>query len=398
MPYRLLSSVKIIEAPQLDDGALAIITRYATGIGDRALRLAVVRDEYPMPIRTQLIEALKTNAEVIELTRVQPNPRCVDIDAMLDEAGLTECDAVIGIGGGSVLDSAKALAMLASNGGMLNDYLGPAPSRKIEMKGLPLILIPTTAGTGSEVTKVGVYTADSGRKYTLGSPLMLAQVAVLCGALTSSMPPALTAAVGFDALDHAFESIWNKNATPITRGVAIEAAVDVLKVLDEAYDASLRLAKPLAKDMGVRQQMLLASCKAGVAFNMTGTAAGHALSFILSEEWHVPHGAACAFTLVDIYRHALDDLASTQALATVAKAFFAHVTDPMQLCRLLLEKIIDMKKRMGMSETFDDLGINITSEDIPRYFERAFSDPKMLNQVPVATSAAIYPMLEKKIC
>ena len=133
MPYRLLSSVKIIEAPQLDGGALAIITRYATGIGDRALRLAVVRDEYPMPIRTQLIEALKTNSEVIELTRVQPNPRCVDIDAMLVEAGLTECDAVIGIGGGSVLDSAKALAMLASNGGMLNDYLRPAPSRKIEM-------------------------------------------------------------------------------------------------------------------------------------------------------------------------------------------------------------------------------------------------------------------------
>lgn len=398
MPYRLLSSVKILETQELDGAALATIARYATGIGDRALRLAVVRDEYPMPYRTQLIEALKIEADVIELTKVQPNPRCIDIDAMLNEARLTDCDAVIGIGGGSVLDSAKALAMLASNGGMLNDYLGPTPLRKIEKKGLVLILIPTTAGTGSEVTKVGVYTADSGRKYTLGSPLLLAQVAVLCGALTSSMPPALTAAVGFDALDHAFESLWNKNATAITRSVAIEAATDVLKVLDEAYDASLRLSTPLAKDVDIRQQMLLASCKAGVAFNMTGTAAGHALSFILSEEWHVPHGAACAFTLVDIYRHALNDAASSQALATVAKGFFPQVADPRQRCELLLEKIIGMKKRMGMSETFADLGISITREDIPRYFDRAFTDPKMLNQVPIATSPAIYPMLEKKIC
>ncbi len=398
MPYRLLSSVKIIEAPELDGATLATIIRYATAIGDRPLRLAIVRDEYPMPYRMGLIEALKIGSETIELTRVQPNPRCVDIDAMLNEACLTECDAVIGIGGGSVLDSAKALAMLASNGSKLNDYLGPAPLRKVEKKGLPLILIPTTAGTGSEVTKVGVYTAESGRKYTLGSPLLLAQVAVLCGALTSSMPPALTAAVGFDALDHAFESIWNKNATSLTRSVAVEAATDVLKVLDNAYDASLRLAYPLEGDLGIRQRMLLASCKAGVAFNMTGTAAGHALSFILSEEWHVPHGAACAFTLVDIYRHALDDAESLHALATVAKDFFPSVADPMQRCELLLEKIIGMKKRMGMSETFGDLGINITSADIPRYFERAFSDPKMLNQVPIATSSAIYPMLEKKIC
>jgi alcohol dehydrogenase len=351
-----------------------------------------------MPYRTQLIEALKVDSEVIELTRVQPNPRCVDIDTMLRESRLAECDAVIGIGGGSVLDSAKALAMLAGNGGTLNDYLGVAPARKIEKRGLPLILVPTTAGTGSEVTKVGVYTSDSGRKFTLGSPLLLAGVAVLCGALTSSMPPALTAAVGFDALDHAFESIWNKNATAITRGIAIEAAVDVLKVLDDAYDASLRLTTPSAGDIDIRQKMLLASCKAGVAFNLTGTAAGHALSFILSEEWHVPHGAACAFTLVDIYHYALNDPASAKALATVAKGFFPQVADPRQCCELLLDKIIAMKKRMRMSETFADLGISIAKEDIPRYFERAFSDPKMLNQVPVATTLSIYPMLEKKIC
>jgi len=144
--------------------------------------------------------------------------------------------------------------------------------------------------------------------------------------------------------------------------------------------------------------MLLASCKAGVAFNITGTAAGHALSFILSEEWHVPHGAACAFTLVDIYRHALSDFTNVQALASVAKSFFPLVTDIMQRCELLLEKIVGMKLRMKLSETFGDLGVSITREDIPRYFERAFSDPKMLNQVPVATHSTIYPMLEKKIC
>ena len=397
MLHSILTPVKIIEAQTLDGSTLSTIIRYTTGIGDHQLQIAVIRDDYPMPYRNRIIQELHEDMFVTEFSKVSPNPRCEDIDSIMDEFNLTKYDAIVGIGGGSVLDSAKAVAMLATNGGKLDEYLGANPPRKIEKQGIALILIPTTAGTGSEVTKVGVYTATSGRKYTLGSPLLFARVAVLCGELTSSMPPKLTAAVGFDALDHALESIWNKNATSITRSIATDAAVEVLSVLDAAYDASLRMDNSLPMDAEVRQRMLSASCKAGVAFNMTGTAAGHALSFVLSEEWHIPHGAACAFTLVEIFTLAMQDSINVRTLAEIAKKFFPDEQDNITLCNLLLNKIIAMKSRMQMSEKFSDLGISITIADIPGYFDRAFSDPKMLNQLPSATSENIYPLLQAKL-
>jgi len=397
MLHSLLTPVKIISESGLDGRQLASMVRFITGIGERPLNVAVVRDEFPMPARTALVEGLRAEATVTELTDVSPNPLSADIDRMLAAHPLEGCDAVIGIGGGSVLDSAKALAMLAKNGGSLDDYLGPAATRKIEKKGLPLILVPTTAGTGSEVTKVGVFTSATGRKFTLGSPLLLADAAVLCGALTHSMPPSLTAATGFDALDHALESIWNKNATAITRKAAAEAAVEVLENLDAAYDASTRTDKPLPGDAKARQNMLEASCKAGVAFSITGTAAGHALSFILSEEWHVPHGAACAFTLEDIYGFALGDPVVAAEIAKIASRFFPGTTGTKELCDLLLGKIRAMKERMKLVKTFAELKIALSKEDIPRFFDRSFTDPKMLNQLPVATPALLYPFLEARI-
>lgn len=397
MTHALLTPVKIISAPDLDSASLIEIIRFATGIGERKLNISIVRDEYPMEARITLIEGLRASASVIELTDVSPNPLTQDIDKMMTKHAGKECDVIVGIGGGSVLDSAKALAMLATNGGSLDEYLGPSATRKIEKKGIPLILLPTTAGTGSEVTKVGVFTSGTGRKFTLGSPFLYADAAVLCGSLTHSMPPSLTAATGFDALDHALESIWNKNATEITRMAAVHAAISVLEVLDGAYDASCRIKEPRAGDAEVRQKMLDASCMAGVAFSITGTAAGHALSFILSEEWHIPHGTACAFTLEDVYRLALKDTTNVHQLAKIAAHFYPDTKDESKLCQLLLGRILEMKKRMHLSETFTELGITLQKKDIPGYFERAFSDPKMLNQLPPMTPEIIYPVLETKL-
>ncbi len=397
MIHTLLTPVKIISAPDLDSDLMIKIVRFATGIGERTLNITIVRDEYPMKARTSLIEGLRAGASVMELTDVSPNPQTQDIDMMTAKYAGHASDVIIGIGGGSVLDSAKALAMLATNGGSIDEYLGPAAVRKIEKKGIPLILVPTTAGTGSEVSKVGVFTSGSGRKFTLGSPFLLADAAVLCGGLTHSMPPSLTAATGFDALDHAFESIWNKNATPITRMASVDAAIAILEVLDGVWDASNRVQSPLPGDAEIRQKMVEASCMAGVAFSITGTAAGHALSFILSEEWHIPHGSACAFTLEDIYRLALQDAASAGELAKIGAHFYPETKDQAKLCELLLEKILEMKKRMNLCETFSGLGISLKKEDIPRYFERAFSDPKMLNQLPPMSPSIIYPVLEAKL-
>jgi alcohol dehydrogenase class IV len=328
---------------------------------------------------------------------------------MSDDPRFAEADAVLGVGGGSVMDSAKALAMLAANGGILDDYLGNTPRRTIEKPGLPLVLIPTTAGTGSEVTKVGVYTAESGRKFTLGSPLMLAKTAVLAGGILGRIPPALAASTGLDALDHALESIWNKNADDRTRKMAVDAACEVLTWLPQVYDAALAASngEPVdeARFNKLNKNMLRASCMAGAAFSITGTAAGHALSFVLSEDWHVPHGTACAFTLLDILDYvtgayqqdnappdcirALDSIVETQYGAP-------NGMDWRKKTAILRQEIEIFMKKANIPQKFADLGVQLNTAEVDSHFSRAFDDPKMWNQVPKATKENMYPILYRK--
>ncbi len=353
--------------------------------------VALVCDGAPIPAKDQLIADLSKILPVNVFSNVQPNPRTIDIDDIQDKA--VGCSIVMGIGGGSVLDTAKAIAMLSTNGGRIEEYLGNTPKRTIGKASLPLVLMPTTAGTGSEMTKVGVYTSRSGRKYTLGSPLMHAKIAVLDASFLYKAPPKLVASTGADALDHALESIWNKNAKDDTRALAEAAAIGVLTWLPHVYACSTR-EKPLDKQAFAR--MLAASTMAGAAFSITGTAAGHALSFVLSEDWHVAHGAACAFTLLDVFRVAKTLPEVSPSLARISKAFHPDLTDEKDLVEALDKQISDLFVVMKLPVTFADLGIELAEKDIDSHFDRSFSDPKMLNQIPKAEKSWIYPLLEKK--
>ncbi len=373
------------------------------------VRVAVVVDGRAFAERDALVAALRARMDTIVLDRVRPDPRAADIDAM--RASMGSVGAVVGIGGGSVLDSAKALGMLAANGGSLGEYLGAAPARSIERKGPPVLLVPTTAGTGSEATKVGVYTADSGRKYTLASPFLQADAALLIGELAAGMPPSLAASTGFDALSHALESLWNKNATPLTVKAATEAAVAVLSAIGPAYEASAAKAAgtPLPDANARSRRMLEAAAMAGFAFSRTGTAMVHALSFVLSEEWHVPHGAACAFTLEDAFRLALAEpvvlgrLAHVAARAAASGALAgAEGLDPTRpaeapkLSAALFAAVLRMKRNMRLPANFSDLGLSVDRADIRRLFDRAFDDPKMANTFPAVDRAAVLAFLEAK--
>jgi alcohol dehydrogenase class IV len=319
---------------------------------------------------------------------------------MFNSIAFKKTDLILGIGGGSVLDSAKALAMLAANGGELDQYLGNHPERSITKPSLPLVLIPTTAGTGSEVTKVGVYSSAEGRKYTLGSPMMMATSAILAGSILGAIPPKLAAATGFDALDHALESIWNKNATDHTKNIAETAAVEVFIWLPQVYEQALLLqqGKPVDTEQYVIlcRNMLHASCMAGSAFSITGTAAGHALSFVLSEDWHVPHGTACAFTLLDIFDLAAGEEAVEQSLVRIWEKLHGSEGSVKEKVKHLREYISSLMKHMGMPVSFKDIGVTLTKKEIGTRFSRAFDDPKMWNQIPKATRKNIYLILESK--
>jgi alcohol dehydrogenase class IV len=400
----LLSSTKFMSFERLSPEDFAVAVDY---LGRNPKRVALVRDGRKSELLEGLASGLSERFELVELDRVRPDPLASDISLMASECDLDSVDLVVGLGGGSVMDSAKALAMLAENGGTLEEYLGSTLVRRIEKKGRPLILVPTTAGTGSEATKVGVYTSASGRKYTLGSPYLQADAALLSGALAASMPPSLTASTGFDALSHALESIWNKNATELTLDSAARAASMALAALPDAYAASVDAAngRPWVSHNAVALRMLEASAAAGVAFSITGTALVHALSFVLSEDWHVPHGTACAFTLDDAFRIQCRDAEIAARLSAIewergADLASSHNAECGADTRAddLLATIEKMKKAMGLPSTFSDLGISISKNEIRARFERAFDDPKMANSMPSADPDDIFGMLEAKAC
>ena len=376
------TSTRIIRAESAAE--LATILDYAAPDGP----VLLIRDQFPVDSRDRLIAELSSSRPMTVMHRVRPDPAAADVTAMATEAASLNPAIVLAIGGGSTIDSAKGVAALLSNGGELEQYLGPLPLRKVERREVRLVAVPTTAGTGSEVTKVGVYTAASGRKYTLANPLLQPDIAVHMPSLSSSMPPGLTAATGFDALSHALEPLWNRNATPLSTRLAVDAAASILRHIERAYESSR------TGDSAGRIEMLQAATHAGVAFNLTGTAMVHAISFILGEQWHVPHGAACAFTLEDaLLYHAAEPIVQ-QRIGCIAAALGANPSDPIHW---LYELLVDLKKRLHLPFRFADIEVKLSEQEIPALFNKSLEDPKMRNTLRPVDAATLLGFLRNKL-
>jgi alcohol dehydrogenase len=220
-----------------------------------------------------------------------------------------QADSVIGLGGGSSLDTAKAVAAMATNTGSILDYAG---LHKLVQRPLPIVAIPTTAGTGSEVTLWSVFTDDARRvKSAAGSVLLYPSVALCDPDLTLALPPTLTAATGMDALGHAIECCTNDACQPISGALALRAV--------ELIGRHLRTAVLNARDRTARYAMLLASTMAGIAMNPTRLGLAHALAMPLgSWELRVPHGLAIAITLPVVMEY--NCLARPERYVEVARA------------------------------------------------------------------------------
>ncbi|MDR1370902.1 MAG: iron-containing alcohol dehydrogenase [Dysgonamonadaceae bacterium] len=382
-----ITTTKIIKADRLTAKDMDKLIFYCGG--EQAYPCIIV-DNNALLSRDKMLDNLAKMRKVEILDRVFPDPKTGDITAMVDALKGKPVNVVIGIGGGSSMDSAKAVAIVLSNGGDLDDYLGATATRKIEKRDVKLILIPTTAGTGSEVTKVGVYTSHSGRKYTLGNPLMQADIAVLVTDYILGLPPAITASTAFDALSHTLETIWNRNATPLSDRVAVESATYILQWMETAFYSSL------SGTSEGRAEMLEGACMAGTAFSMTGTAAVHALSFIFSEEWHVPHGVACAFTLEDVFLLNMKDEKTRQQLIKIANVLYGE-DDEDKLITTLFNRIVTLKKKFGLPFTFSDLNIKIDESRIGELFDKSLDDPKMKNNVIEFNSEMVINLIKSKI-
>jgi alcohol dehydrogenase class IV len=204
-------------------------------------------------------------------------------------AAITEnrADLVLAIGGGSVIDAAKVAAVIARCGGVARDYKVP---RRVIERGLPVVAIPTTAGTGSEVTRFTVITdVETGEKMLLGGPGFMPTAAVIDAELTMGLPARLTADTGLDALTHAIEAYVSKRANPFSDGLALLAM--------KAIGANLRICYHHPTDREAREAMMLAATQAGLAFSNASVALVHGMSRPLGALFHVPHGIANAMLL-----------------------------------------------------------------------------------------------------
>ncbi len=220
---------------------------------------------------------------------VDPNPTVANVDALAKILREVNADVVIAVGGGSVMDCAKAACCLAKTEerSVRAFHTG---GKTFASGRIPLIAVPTTAGTGSEVTPFAVLDdTEKGVKGPIASDLFYTAAAVIDPTLTFSLPKKITAATGLDALSHAMEGYWSKNHQPICDLMAKEAARLIFKNLPTVYT------QPSHEES--RSAMSYAALLAGMAFQLPKNAMVHACSFPLSSRYHLPHGEACAFTL-----------------------------------------------------------------------------------------------------
>lgn len=295
---------------EFGSGSLANLGRRVTDLGGS--RVLVVTDEVLASIGiadrvTAVLEEAKL--EHVLFTAIEPEPDAAGVQAGAELLAAEGCDVVVAVGGGSVLDSGKAIALMGRNPGHIRDYAGLGVQTQ---KGVPVIAVPTTAGTGSEATIWAVISEKSSKiKYGVGGPHMTSDLALLDPDLSVTLPPRLTAVTGLDALAHALESYVNKATQPISEALSEKSM--------ELVARSLRGAVWQGDALAARSDMLLASTLAACAFNSTRLGLAHALAMPLGAKAKIPHGDVVSILLPEVNR--FNVVGNPRKFANIARIF-----------------------------------------------------------------------------
>ena len=298
--------------------------------------------------------------------QVAPNPDIRECDTCIRLIHENACDFVVALGGGSVMDCAKSAAAFSTAGHPCIAYLDKTIAPPTQS--LPLIAIPTTAGTGSEVTRVAVLSDHSqGRKVPLSSPAFYPVCAIVDPDLTRTAPAHLTACAGMDVLCHAIEAYWSIRHQPVCDALAIHAARLVLQYLEAAWENPN---DPLA-----REKMAEASVTAGLAFAQPGTTGAHACSYPLTSLLGIPHGEACGLTIDHFMR--INAKADTDGrLALLAQATgFSDIAN-------MADAIAELKYRTGLKT--DLASYNLSDDQLEKIVAASQSPILKNNPVPIS--------------
>jgi len=337
----------------------------------------------PGMVATGLVAQILVNLHtaglaVVVFDQVQADPP----ESVILKAAEMARDAtgVVGFGGGSSLDVAKLAALLGASGQPLAEAYGIGNAKGPR---LPLILVPTTAGTGSEVTPISIVTTGASEKMGVVSSLILPDLAVLDPELTLGLPAHVTAATGIDAMVHAIEaySSVNPNNNPISRALAVEALRLMSRVLHRAVHTP--------RDIEARSNMLLGSMLAGQAFANSPVAAVHALAYPIGGHYKVPHGLSNALVLPHVLRYNAE--VAPQAYAELLPHVFPEVSASgvEDAARKFVESIAALSRACGLQQNLRDMGI--PKEALPKLAQDAMNQTRLLvnNPRPLDEAAAL---------
>jgi alcohol dehydrogenase len=291
---------------------------------------------------------------------IEQNPKHPTIDKAGDQVRELKPDLIIGLGGGSALDAAKAIALLATNPGSIEDYEGRA---KYKTPPLPVLSIPTTCGTASEVTWVAVITHTERKfKMSIKGPLMFPAVALVDPDLLTTLPPALVASTGMDALTHAIEAYTVKPASYITDIFARASLKYIFQSIEEAYD-------DIQGNARARERIMLGSMLAGFAFGNSDVGAVHCIAESVGSLLDTPHGVANAVFLPYVMEFNMP--VAARRFAEISRLAGIHEVDDYEAAQLLIQRIKNLSRKLQIPSVKD---IGLEETHFPDIAQKSFAN------------------------
>ncbi len=356
-------------------GSAPGLARLIADCGARSVLVVTDKVLVELGVVAPVLNALKeAGLAVTVFSEVEPDPTIDIIMAGLALLRASGATAVLAVGGGSSIDAAKAMiACHASNRSpqQLDGFF------KVRAPVLPFFAVPTTAGSGSEVTIASVVSdPGAGRKFAIVDNKLVPAVIALDPNLMLGLPRPVTAATGMDALTHAIESHLSTLATPATRALSVAAARTILRDLPRACEDG--------RDIAARQSLAVASCMAGMAFTKVSVGYVHAIAHQLGPLYHLPHGYLNAILLPYVLDFYADGAASRMADLARACGLGAAGEDPRSLALSLIAAIRQLNASIGIPATIEQ----IADADIPEIVQRALAEAHGTYPVPIYMSAA----------
>jgi len=326
----------------------------------------------------RVVDMLKREGlEVGTYSDVTPEPPVTSLNACAAKVRESGYGVLVGLGGGSAMDVTKGVSVLSANPGVISDYFG---IEQVPVKGLPIIALPTTSGTGAEVTANAVFVEEVKKvKMTVQSRYIIPDVAIVDPELTVSCPSGLTAATGLDALAHAIESYTAQKATPITEMYALEAIRQISRTLRQAtYDG---------KNLAARTGMSLGSLLAGVTLANAGINAVHAMAHSLGGRFGVSHGVSNGLLLPYVMQYNM--LANLEKFAAVAEAMGENVAGlPLREAALIaVESVMNLSVDVNIPLKISQIIPGFTREQVLELIPGVMSNVRSMSNNPRTLTA-----------